>query len=307
MVNETVSSNHELDRLEQSSIQSTRPKSIHTSKYQQPDVIIIGAGFSGLSLAYYLLKAGLTVEIFEKSHRCGGLIDTIDTEFGPVETAANSFILTPKSQQFLRELNLEPLLADKKSRKRFIFRNRPKVWPLTFSETLSSIPYIVSFLRRYLFTRVSLLANETESLYVWAERNLGSALAEHLVTPAIQGIYILDAKELNASLIVNPILLKKKTPGDQYLGICSFQGGMKTLIHSLETRIRALGGVIHLNTAWNSQTAEARGLHSIEQNPWIVCCTSARDAIEVLETPTLKNRGVSQHLIDRLKSVRSLS
>lgn len=307
MVNETIISNHELDRLEQNSVKSGHLRSTMPSKNQQPDVIVIGAGFSGLSLAYYLLKAGLTVEIFEKSHRCGGLIDTIDTEFGPVETGANSFIMTPQSQQFLRELNLEPLPADKNSRKRFVFRNYPKRWPLTLSETFSSIPYIVSFLRRYLFAKIDLLANDTESLYAWAERNLGPALAEHFVTPAIQGIYILDAKELNASLIVNPLLLKKKTPGDQYLGICSFPGGMKTLINALEERVRTLGGVIHLNSPWNNEVAGARGLTASSQSPWIVCCTSVRDAVEVLQTPELKTRGVSQLLIDRLKSVRALS
>lgn len=36
------------------------------------DVIIIGAGFSGLSAAYYLQRKGLTVKVLEVSSQAGG-------------------------------------------------------------------------------------------------------------------------------------------------------------------------------------------------------------------------------------------
>ena len=51
-------------------------------------VTVVGGGFSGLATAYYLSRAGIPVEIVEKTDRLGGLIATLQTPHGPVETAA---------------------------------------------------------------------------------------------------------------------------------------------------------------------------------------------------------------------------
>ena len=40
-------------------------------------IAIVGAGFTGLSLAYYLSKEGRRVDIFEKSSHLGGLASGI--------------------------------------------------------------------------------------------------------------------------------------------------------------------------------------------------------------------------------------
>ena len=41
------------------------------------DVVIVGAGLTGLTLAFYLEKAGKKVALIEKSDRLGGAIQTI--------------------------------------------------------------------------------------------------------------------------------------------------------------------------------------------------------------------------------------
>lgn len=46
------------------------------------DVIIIGAGMAGLSAAYELKKAGLTVKIVEQTERVGGRVFTYDAGNG---------------------------------------------------------------------------------------------------------------------------------------------------------------------------------------------------------------------------------
>lgn len=43
---------------------------------QEKKIAILGAGISGLSVAYYLKRKGFTVNVYEKSGRAGGLIDT---------------------------------------------------------------------------------------------------------------------------------------------------------------------------------------------------------------------------------------
>ena len=57
-------------------------------------IVIIGAGFSGLSLAHELVKLGLKVDVFEKKENVGGLISSPPTEFGFYETGANGFLNT---------------------------------------------------------------------------------------------------------------------------------------------------------------------------------------------------------------------
>lgn len=53
------------------------------------DVIVIGAGLCGLSLAYYLRETGLNIKILEARSRIGGRINTLfETESAPVEMGA---------------------------------------------------------------------------------------------------------------------------------------------------------------------------------------------------------------------------
>ena len=40
------------------------------------EVTIIGAGISGLTTAYFLVKAGVPVRVLEKQSRVGGLLGT---------------------------------------------------------------------------------------------------------------------------------------------------------------------------------------------------------------------------------------
>ena len=42
-----------------------------------PDVVIIGAGLTGLTMGLYLKKAGVNFLIIEKSAKTGGVIQTI--------------------------------------------------------------------------------------------------------------------------------------------------------------------------------------------------------------------------------------
>lgn len=54
----------------------------------QTDVLIIGAGASGLAAAYELVKAGQKVTVLEARNRIGGRIHTIPTEEGHLELGA---------------------------------------------------------------------------------------------------------------------------------------------------------------------------------------------------------------------------
>ena len=53
--------------------------------------IILGAGISGLTLGYELLKNGCKVEIYEKNLHIGGLATTLFFEKYPIETGPHIF------------------------------------------------------------------------------------------------------------------------------------------------------------------------------------------------------------------------
>src|SRR4051812_5904277 len=75
-------------------------------------VSIVGAGFSGLTLAYFLVKRGVHVEVFEKENRVGGLLHTHRSEVGLIETAANGVWNTALCEQMFDDIGLT--LAERK-------------------------------------------------------------------------------------------------------------------------------------------------------------------------------------------------
>src|ERR1700704_4581526 len=101
-----------------------------------PTVKVIGAGFSGLVTAYYLVKAGFKVQVVEKSARVGGLIRTIQTPQGPVETAANGIRNSVRLEAMCADLGVPLQTTRREARARFIFRGEPKRFPLSGPEVL---------------------------------------------------------------------------------------------------------------------------------------------------------------------------
>ena len=69
-------------------------------------VKVVGAGFSGLTTAYFLVKRGFKVRILEKSCRAGGLIETTQTEHGLVEKAANGILNSAKLEAIAAEIGV---------------------------------------------------------------------------------------------------------------------------------------------------------------------------------------------------------
>ena len=161
------------------------------------DVLIIGAGLSGLATAWYLRDAGASVEIVDAGDRPGGLIQTIATPNGPVETAANAFIRSARVDALFAALDLTPCVPLPASRHRYIFRDgRPHKWPLTMGETVLSA---LKFGGNWVGRRVS--AGEQETVDAWGRRVLGSAATDWLVAPALNGIYASPPDRLSARAV----------------------------------------------------------------------------------------------------------
>lgn len=199
-------------------------------------VLVVGAGFSGLTLAHYLEKAGAEVEIWEKLDRCGGLLNSQRKSDALVEAAANGLINSEKLEKLTEELSLSILPAKKASRKRYFYRDgKLRKWPLSFLESCS-------FLSGYLKKKSP---KGNESLADWAERNFGKAALEYLIEPVCFGIFATPAKQLQARLVYDYFFrIRTASPKDSPRGLVSFSEGMGQLILALEESLQARGARI---------------------------------------------------------------
>lgn len=84
---------------------------------QSPDYIVIGAGFTGLLYSTLAVLEGRSVFLYEKQNRSGGLVGSIQTPFGLVETAANGILNSYQLEELASALGLKILTTEKKSKK----------------------------------------------------------------------------------------------------------------------------------------------------------------------------------------------
>lgn len=204
------------------------------------NVTVIGAGFSGLSAAYHLRRAGYTVEVIESSPAPGGLIATLHTEWGYVETAANGALNTARLEALAQDLGVQLLCPAPTARKRYIYRGAPSRFPLRASE----LPRFLGFLTRFLFRRATVAPHARESVRTWATRVMGAGPARYLVEGALQGIYSGNPECLSASLILGRFFVKRvREPRPRHRGIVAPAGGMGQLISAMHERLKQDGVV----------------------------------------------------------------
>lgn len=237
-------------------------------------VIVIGAGISGLTAAYWLQQQGFDVHVFEKSHRAGGVIETLRSDGYLFEKGPNSFLdNAPDTLELCDKLKLENhlLRQSMRSNARYIYlKGKLHDVPmgpggLIKTELLSGKSKRGLLLE---FWRKSNRSKEDESLAAFIRRRLGDEILNHLVTPFVSGVYAGDPEQLSlrgtfsmlydlerdhGSLTRGMLarMRKKKQPSNEpkkprAKHLCSFIDGMQTLTEALA---RQLGGKLHLNTA----------------------------------------------------------
>jgi protoporphyrinogen/coproporphyrinogen III oxidase len=236
-------------------------------------VTVIGAGFSGLVTAYYLRKRGLEVEIVDKAPKAGGLISTAETDFGLVESAANGLMNSELVEDLFTDLGLLLTPMRKQSKKRYIFRNKPKQWPLSIFESISFF-FLFGFYCLFGFQR-SLRPKPHETISQWAERKFGKSFLKYLIGPALQGIYAGDVNRMSASLILNSFFNRTK-PNRKLVakGTVAPRKGMGQLIYALTTWLKDHQVNIQYDTevVWDPKVKEWK---------WVIA-TSAPDAARIL-------------------------
>ncbi|MFP4365392.1 MAG: phytoene desaturase family protein, partial [Spirochaetia bacterium] len=77
-------------------------------------ILIVGAGLSGLTAGAYLLRAGHSVRILEKSSQCGGLLSSFETDGFVFDTGPRALGNAGILRSMLEDLGIELELMDSK-------------------------------------------------------------------------------------------------------------------------------------------------------------------------------------------------
>ena len=210
-------------------------------------ITVVGAGFSGLTLAHELRELGFGVEVHERGEDAGGLIHSQRTPSGLVETAANSLLASRAVEELFDKLEV-PMARRKRSRqKRFVYWEGPRRWPLSAGATWR-------LLYRATLFGLGLKGEEVmpragESVATWAQRFAGEEFLERLLSPALQGIYAGDPEQLSAVLILQSLLGDKPPKGD-LRGSVAPTKGMGALIDALTKALTQAGVRIKYESAF---------------------------------------------------------
>jgi len=198
---------------------------------------IIGAGISGLTLAYELQKLGIDYHLWEASGQPGGYISS-RREVGPEagrtylrELGPNSLLGDDTLLNWLDELGLTPELTFSKpvSKARYIFRNGKY-------RALPSGPLSLLFGNFFSWkTKRAIwreLKNKTmsppgETLGQFFRRRFSAEIVDYALGPFVAGIYAGDPEQLLVSETFPSLLAFEKEYGSVLRGFMKQQGGAR--------------------------------------------------------------------------------
>ena len=220
------------------------------------DVLVLGGGISGLSIAHCLAKSGLNVEVWEGSDRVGGKIQTVEKQGFRLENAA-SMVMNFRSEldQFLQQVQLSASKDMPAPGCRRYVLDEDKLHPVPTN--------ISGLLKTPLFStagKLRLLAepliprgyNPHESVADFIGRRLGPEFLEKVFEPYLAGPLASDIDLAEASSAIPKLTALEKKYARLSIGtlikklacrgsaarpqMFSFSGGMASLTEALASQ-----------------------------------------------------------------------
>ena len=195
--------------------------------------VIVGAGISGLSTAYYLAQAGRTSIILDPRPRAGGVIETERAEGCVIEGGPDSFLAAkPEGIALIRELGLEGELIGSNDfqRKTFIRKHGrmmpmpdglmmvvpTKIMPMALSGLLGWGTKIRMGLE---FFRKPGPPHSDRSIAEFIQDHYGQETVDYLAEPLLSGVYGGDPRELSIDSVLPRFADMEKKYGSLTRGV----------------------------------------------------------------------------------------
>ncbi len=166
-------------------------------------VVVLGAGISGLTPAYFLAKEGFDVTVLEKKREVGGSVETVKEKGFLFDRGPNSGLeTTPVLSRIVSDLKLgdDLVYANKEASKRYILRDN-MLHPLPMSPP--------AFIKTKLFSskaKARLFAEPFigrskdgyyQSIADFVKRRLGQEFLDYAINPFVAGVYAGNPEELS--------------------------------------------------------------------------------------------------------------
>jgi oxygen-dependent protoporphyrinogen oxidase len=165
------------------------------------EVIVLGAGISGLVCAFRLKSLGVDVLLLEKSDRVGGVIHSERVDGFLIERGPNSSQGSEELMALVDELGIMDEIAEGDPRApAFVYFNG-RLHPVPGGPAAFLTSKLLSVRGKLRLLAEPLIAarrsDEEESVLAFARRRIGREAAERMVAPFVSGVYAGDADALS--------------------------------------------------------------------------------------------------------------
>lgn len=222
---------------------------------EQKTVNIAGAGFTGLSMGYYLARAGWKVRIYEKDAQAGGLAGSFKVEGENLEKFYHHWFTNDKHiMDLIRDLNCEDKIVIRPTRTGMYYTGNFFRLSSPFDLLRFTPLNLISRIRLGLVVLAVRLVKDWKKLEHisakdWLLRICGKQGYSIVWEPLLKGKFGRYAEEVSAVWFWNKLKLRGGSRGEKGKeNLAYYRGGFASLADSMADAIKAMGGELYFST-----------------------------------------------------------
>lgn len=222
---------------------------------KKTDVIIVGAGASGLYLAHRLLNQKIDFVLLEQSEDVGGLIQEGIYQNAKVPIGPRVFLAKrAQTLQHLAETFQEPILYHNPPLKRFLLGSKG-LYPLSKKVIFKNIGGVIKYL-------MSHPKSCEETIWEYFSSFFNQEFIQEVIDPMSFGIWAASPSELSMDILMGNIKQKKLFSQKGPKGLIAFPSGLKTLFNKVAISLK---DHLYLKTQVNDYKIDREGIY-VETN-----------------------------------------